>query len=196
MSGEVLAVIRNLAREGLTMLIVIHDMKFAREVSDRVFYMDGHGICETGTPEEIFERPQKEQTKVFISRLKTLSLRVESLAFDLLEQMSRIEQFFIKYNVEHRMINKAQMVFEEMSMYLLKSHFSAAEKPDILVNIDYAEREKNIVITVCYGGSQKDPFAGLEAGEDEDLGLLMVRRISKSTLYSASDDTNTLTITL
>jgi polar amino acid transport system ATP-binding protein len=171
-------------------------MEFAREVSDRVFFMDCHDIYETGTPEEIFERPQKERTRAFISRLKTLVLKVESVTFDLLEQMSRIEQFCLKYNIERRIINKVQIIFEEMSMYVLKKHFSAAEKPDILVNVDYAEREKNIVITVSYGGRQKDPFAEAEIDEDEELGLLMVQRISKSALYCSAGNKNTLTITL
>jgi hypothetical protein len=86
------------------------------------------------------------------------------------------------------------MVFEEVSTYLLKNHFGEKEKPDILVNIDYTEKEKNIVITISYGGRQEDLFAGMD--EDEDLGLLMVQRISKSALYSAVDAKNSLTITL
>jgi polar amino acid transport system ATP-binding protein len=193
MTGEVLAVIRALAKKGLTMLIVTHEMGFAREVSDRVFYMDCQGIYESGTPEEIFERPQKEHTKAFISRLKTLDLQVESMDFDLLGLMSRIEQFCVKYNIEHRMINRVQMVFEEMSMYLLKNHFRETEKPDILINISYAEKEKHLVIHVTYSGRQVDPF---EAGMDDDLGLLMVQRMSKSALYSVVDNKNILTVTL
>jgi polar amino acid transport system ATP-binding protein len=194
MTGEVLAVIRALAKEGMTMVIVTHEMEFAKEVSDRVFYLDGHGIYETGAPEEIFERPRGERTKAFISRLKTLELRVESPEFDLLGQISLIEQFCIKYDIDRRVVNKVQMVFEEISMYLLKNHFGEKEKPDILMNIDYTEKEKNIVITISYGGGLKDPFT--DRGEEEDLGLLMVRRISKSALYSAVDSRNILTITL
>ena len=196
MTGEVLAVIRGLAKKGLTMLIVSHEMEFVKEVSDRVFYMDCKNIYETGTPKEIFEMPKKERTRTFISRLKTLVLRVESQTFDLLEQVSLIEQFCIKYSIERRIINKVQMTFEEISMYLLKKHFSAAEKPDILVNVDYAEREKNIGITVSYGGSQKDPFAEVEDDQDEGLGLFMVRQMSKSALYSTEENKNILTITL
>jgi polar amino acid transport system ATP-binding protein len=194
MTGEVLAVIRGLAKKGLTMAIVTHEMEFAKEVSDRVFYMDSHTIYETGAPQDIFEHPQRERTKAFISRLKTLELRVESPEFDLLGQMSLIEQFCIKYDIGRRMINKAQMVFEEVSMYLLKNHFGEKEKPDILVNVDYAEKDKNIVIAISYGGKRRDPFADM--GEDEGLGLLMVRRLSKSALYSAGDDRNSLTVTL
>ena len=61
--AEVLTVIRSLARSGMTMLIVTHEMRFARNVSNRVFYMDEGGIYEEGTPEEVFENPQREKTR-------------------------------------------------------------------------------------------------------------------------------------
>jgi polar amino acid transport system ATP-binding protein len=194
MTGEVLAVIRGLAKKGLTMVIVTHEMEFAKEVSDRVFYMDSHTIYEAGAPQEIFEHPQRERTKAFMSRLKTLELRVESQEFDLLGQMSLIEQFCIQYDIDRRMINKVQMVFEELSMYLLKNHFGDKKKPDILANVGYTEKEKNIVITISYGGGLNDPFA--DTDEDEDLGLLMARRVSASALYSAAEGRNILTFTL
>ena len=74
MVGEVLAVIRALAGEGMTMLIVTHEMKFAREISSRVFYMDEGGIYEEGAPEQIFDHPRGDRTRQFIRRLKTLDM--------------------------------------------------------------------------------------------------------------------------
>ncbi|MEG0897866.1 MAG: amino acid ABC transporter ATP-binding protein [Ruthenibacterium sp.] len=68
MVGEVLGVMRTLAQEGLTMLVVTHEMAFARDVSSRVVYMSDGVICEEGTPAEIFEHPQKQQTKDFLAR--------------------------------------------------------------------------------------------------------------------------------
>ncbi|MBO5049301.1 MAG: amino acid ABC transporter ATP-binding protein [Oscillospiraceae bacterium] len=68
MVGEVLAVMKQLATEGMTMLVVTHEMSFAREVSNRVVYMNEGVICEQGTPEEIFGNPQKQETKDFLSR--------------------------------------------------------------------------------------------------------------------------------
>ena len=70
MVGEVLAVIRMLAKQGMTMLIVTHEMAFAREVADRVLYFADGGIYEQGTPEEIFDRPQREKTIAFIRKIK------------------------------------------------------------------------------------------------------------------------------
>ena len=68
MVGEVLAVMRQLAAEGLTMIVVTHEMAFARDVSSRVVFMKDGVIWEEGTPEDIFANPQKEETKEFLSR--------------------------------------------------------------------------------------------------------------------------------
>ena len=69
MVGEVLEVMKQLAQEGMTMVVVTHEMGFAREVANRVFFMDGGGILEEGTPEQIFDHPQKERTKAFLSKV-------------------------------------------------------------------------------------------------------------------------------
>ena len=68
MAGEVLAVMRQLADEGLTMIVVTHEMAFARDVSNRVVFMKDGVICEEGTPQEIFKNPQKEETREFLAR--------------------------------------------------------------------------------------------------------------------------------
>ena len=68
MVGEVLAVMRDLAQEGVTMLVVTHEMAFARDVSSRVVFMDKGVICEEGTPEQVFGDPQKQQTRDFLAR--------------------------------------------------------------------------------------------------------------------------------
>ena len=69
MVGEVLEVMKQLAEEGMTMVVVTHEMGFAREVANRVFFMDGGGILEEGTPEQIFDHPQEERTKAFLSKV-------------------------------------------------------------------------------------------------------------------------------
>jgi len=68
MVGEVLTVIKNLANEGMTMVIVTHEMEFAKEVSDRVVFMDQGVIAEIGTPEQILVNPKEERTRTFLRR--------------------------------------------------------------------------------------------------------------------------------
>lgn len=67
--GEVLRVMRELAAEGMTMLVVTHEMGFAREVADQIVFMDGGVVVETGTPEEVLDNPKHERTKAFLSSL-------------------------------------------------------------------------------------------------------------------------------
>lgn len=69
MVGEVLEVMKQLAKEGMTMVVVTHEMGFAREVGDRVIFMDGGFVVEEGVPKDIFENPQEERTKAFLSKV-------------------------------------------------------------------------------------------------------------------------------
>ena len=68
LTGEILKVIRGLADEDMTMVIVTHEMAFAKQVSDRVIFMDGGVIIENGTPEEVFEQSDNERTRQFLQR--------------------------------------------------------------------------------------------------------------------------------
>ena len=70
MVGEVLSVMQDLATGGMTMLVVTHEMAFARDVSSRVVYMNSGVICEAGTPAEVFGNPQRQETRDFLSRFR------------------------------------------------------------------------------------------------------------------------------
>ena len=81
--GEVLVVMRDLARAGMTMLVVTHEMQFAREVGDRLVFMDGGRIVEQGQPVEVLDRPKEERTKRFLWRtLRQLEHSLEEVAVD------------------------------------------------------------------------------------------------------------------
>jgi polar amino acid transport system ATP-binding protein len=69
MVGEVLSVMKDLAKEGMTMVVVTHEMGFAREVGDRILFMDGGKIIESGTPEEVFKNPKNPRTIDFLSKV-------------------------------------------------------------------------------------------------------------------------------
>jgi polar amino acid transport system ATP-binding protein len=69
MVGEVLKVMKDLAKEGMTMVVVTHEMGFAKEVGDRVLFMDGGTIIEEGKPDELFTAPKHERTKSFLGKI-------------------------------------------------------------------------------------------------------------------------------
>jgi ABC-type polar amino acid transport system ATPase subunit len=80
--GEVLVVMRDLARTGMTMLVVTHEMQFAREVGDRVVFMDGAKIVEEGVPADVLDRPQKERTRRFLRRSLQLAHSLDDLTVE------------------------------------------------------------------------------------------------------------------
>ncbi len=102
MVGEVLSVIRQLAKSGLTMLIVTHEMRFARDVSTRIFFMNEGVIYEDGTPEQIFEHPIHSATKTFINRIQKLVYEIDSDDFDFLQIHTGINQFCLKFNISEK----------------------------------------------------------------------------------------------
>ena len=99
MVGEVLSVIRQLADEGMTMLIVTHEMKFANDVSTRIFFMYDGFIHEDGTPQQIFEAPVHSATKAFIQRIRKEVFEIDGPDFDFPGMQSAIGAFCYKYGI-------------------------------------------------------------------------------------------------
>ena len=103
MVGEVLSVIRQLAKEGMTMLIVTHEMKFAHDVSNRIFFMYDGYIHEDGSPEQIFEQPVHSATKAFIQRIRKEVFEIGGPDFDFLGMHSAIAAFCHKYGITEKL---------------------------------------------------------------------------------------------
>jgi polar amino acid transport system ATP-binding protein len=78
--GEVLVVMRDLARDGMTMLVVTHEMQFAREVGDRLVFMDEGRIVEQGVPTDVLDQPQEERTRQFLRRSLQLAHSLDDLS--------------------------------------------------------------------------------------------------------------------
>lgn len=112
MVGEVLSVIRQLAKSGLTMLIVTHEMRFAQDVSSRIFFMNEGLIYEDGTPDQIFCHPVHSATKAFVQRIQKLVFEIDSDDFDYLQIHTGINRFCIKYNLH--MGEQAYALVKEM----------------------------------------------------------------------------------
>ncbi len=180
MVGEVLAVIRNLAKEGMTMMIVTHEMKFARDVSNRVFYMDEGGIYEDGTPEQIFEHPKREKTRVFIKRLKQLSITIETLNFDYIGFISKIEQFGTDNMIDRNIVRNLELTFEELVIQNIARfvEFSDEGLPIEMV-IEHSEADGSAGMTISYPGKRYDPFS-----DGDELSAKLISRLASSVDYS------------
>lgn len=157
MVGEVLAVIRMLAQKGMTMMIVTHEMKFARDVSTRVFYMDQGVIYEEGTPEQIFDHPQKERTRRFIRHLKVLEKEIDSSSFDFFGFNSEIEAFGNKNFLSRKTVYAIESVFEELCVDTMLPKI-----PKFLFALEYSEQEDSTEICLSYSGDALNPLDGMD----------------------------------
>ena len=177
MIGEVQAVIRDLAKQGTTMIIVTHEMKFAREICNRVFYMDQGGVYEDGPPEQIFDNPQKERTRQFIRHLKVLEYSITSKDFDFIGFNTQIEEFGRKHRVSQRTIYNIQSYIEEMCVQIILPQMK--DLFELLVTIEYSEDKDDADVVIRYGGAAFDPTQ-----TDNDLSLLLAKKSTESITYS------------
>lgn len=152
MVSEVQSVIRELSRSGKTMMIVTHEMNFARAISNRIFYMDEGGIYEEGTPDEIFLSPKKELTRRFIKRLKVIEFSINSRGFDFIGAAGQLDSYCIRSDVSPRQKNHVLLVFEELVQQIL---FSRTQSIDVVTEHDPQLDETTV--TVSYAGEPFDP---------------------------------------
>ncbi len=177
MIGEAQAVIRDLAKQGTTMIIVTHEMKFSREICNRVFYMDQGGIYEDGTPDQIFDHPQKGHTRHFIRRLKVLEYSITSQDFDFIGFNTQIKEFGRKNRISQRKIYSIQAYIEEMCVQVVLPQMISPF--EMLVTIEYSEEQDDADVVLRYGGAAFDPMK-----TDNELSLLLAKKATENIVYS------------
>lgn len=192
MISEVLAVIRKLALDGMTMMIVTHEMKFARDVSTHVLYMDEGIIFEEGTPRQIFEEPQKDKTRAFIHHIKTFAFAIRSRSFDLYSLNAGIEVFGRKQFLPEKQILNMQLVLEELILNELLP--KQGEPVDITVMVGHSETSGAIDLTLSYAGDPFNPFG--DADGVNALSMTIVRELVTGSDYAREEGKNLLRLTM
>lgn len=193
MVGEVLAVIRMLAKRDMSMLIVTHEMNFAREVANRVLFFADGGIYEQGTPEEIFDAPKREKTISFINKIKYFSFEIKTRDFDLMQLQGGIQTFGEKYGLDNRKINRLQICSEELIMELLEHAYSPETAMVYLrLDVSYAEAEKRTRILLNCGGEAYNPFDQ----PDEGLGVTILKKMAGQIDYVREYGMNRIAISM
>ena len=182
MVGEVQAVIRDLARQGLTMMIVTHEMRFAREVANRVFYMDDGGIYEDGPPSQVFDNPQKERTIRFIKHIKVFEELITSRDFDFIGFNTSLEEFGRKNQISQKTIYRAQSVFEELCVQIILPML--ADTFDLNIALEYSQDEDAMTMQIKYSGDSFDP-----RDTDNVLSLKLAENATDGIVYkTVSED--------
>lgn len=190
MIGEVLATMRMLTKRGMTMVIVTHEMKFAKEIASRVLFMADGGIYEEGTAKQIFENPQKEKTSAFIRKLKHFNYHIQNRQFDYMELQGGIQRFAERYGIDKKLSYRLQLCTEELVHDLLAIQADNAAEIDITV--EYSEEEKSVVLLCGAVGDNYNLFD--KPAIEDNLGVTIIKHTARSYRHSYENGRNIFTI--
>ena len=173
MVKEVQDIIISLVKEKRTMLIVTHDMKFAEQISNRVFYIDQGEIYEDNTPDVIFHNPTRTRTRAFIESLNVLKLSVHE-EFDYGTYSEKLEKFIFDTKIDVRLANKIRVVFDELFYELIIKNI---ENPRIRMLISYNANKQNVAFDVKYNGNIQNYF------EENSISKVLLENIVENVKY-------------
>lgn len=177
MVDEVLAFIRALAtKENYAMLIVTHEMRFAENVSNRIFFMNEGLIYEEGTPQEIFHAPRRDATKIFVNRLKTYEKTLDDAEINLSMIQAGIERFARDQFMSRRKSMILQLIFEEMVYGQL---INCYKKIPVTMKIMYDDVHDECDVKISYGGEKFNPLE-----ETVSVSLIFLEGIVQKSEYN------------
>ena len=174
MVGEVLSVLRQLASEGMTMLIVTHEMKFARDVSTRIFFMNEGIIYEDGTPQQIFENPVHSATKAFVQRIRKVLFEVDGPDYDMLGVRTQMDAFCNKYHIGAKSETAARIAD------LMTTRVAPGVYPYTL-RLTYSELTDVAALDYMKEHMETSPLAGADAQTVEALRSLCKEIVEEPT---------------
>ena len=153
MRGEVESVIRMIADSGKTMVIVSHEMELIRQLCNKVVFLNDGTICEIGSPEKIFENPDKDETRRFVRALRVIEFNIESKTFDFLGMQTTITEFAYRNTISKEIIDRLYAIMEELSqMVIIQSH----TENKMNVTFEYNKKENSLDGIVLFSGSEFD----------------------------------------
>ncbi len=173
MVDEVENVISMLAKTGITMMIVTHDMRFAKNVSNRVFYLDEGGIYEDGTPKQIFESPKREKTREFILRGKILEYEVHGKDFSHDSFYDSLTKFASVLDVSPESKFRMNLLFEELFLIQMYPLFTDEDSAKIMILLNSGE----IVLKVSVN---LEVAARMKKKDDKEISISILKGMSKS----------------
>jgi polar amino acid transport system ATP-binding protein len=183
MVSEVMAVMRSLAKSGITMLVVTHEMDFAREVSNRVLYMDEGGVYEEGGPEEIFTKPHKPKTKAFIYNIRSFRFEIASRDFDCMEMFAGVENFCFRHAIDKKIAEQLRLLTEEAVINIVLPQYGACS-----LCVSLSEKLGAYEVAVSYRGEAKN---ALKSAEDA-LSVMLVTNSAGEIHHEYAEGANTL----
>ncbi len=188
MVSEVLSVITRLAERGLTMLVVTHEMRFARDASTRVFYMDRGELWESGTPKQIFENPQRQETRDFIFRVRNWNWEINSVDYDYAAMMSSLQEFCARQFLGRHITLACELVLEELTSSILvplvEKHGIANPHITYELSVGEGSEEADLLINLselaASGISVDEIVASIDDVSKQILGNVILREYMDS----------------
>lgn len=190
MVSDVEAVIKKLTSLGKTIMIVTHEMRFAREISNRVFFMDQGGIYMDGTPEEVFDHPEDERIRKFLRLNNKLQILIDNEHMDFVGNINDIMQYGIKEQIPSKVITRMQSAFEELCHQII---LPALDKPKLLFTAEYRQHEAKAYVKVLFNGKSFDPRT-----TDNEISLKLLENVADIINYTSvqeDDYSNLVTLT-
>ena len=184
MIQEVQSVIRDLSKLKKTMIIVTHEMRFAREICNRVFYLDQGIIYEEGSPDEIFDNPKKERTRRFIKRTKAFEIVIDNKNYNYSDFINKVTEYGYKNQINYKLIHKLESCFEELCLEIL---LPTLDNPSILFSCEYSDDNKTMSVFVSYNGKRFNP---LDSDNTISLSILRNYILNENYTYGLDGDNN------
>ncbi len=162
-------------------MIVTHEMKFARDVSNRVFFVNEGVIYEDGSPDEIFDNPQKDKTRQFINSVNVLDLTMSSIAPELIENTNRISRFCVKCMISRKKMLGMDTLLEELCHNTILPLIDREQ--EIAIHIEYDEQDDDrINMLIEYSGMDVNPL-----DRAEKLSDALIRNACSEIVYNHAD---------
>ena len=180
MIGEVLLVINNLKKQGMTMLIVTHEMNFAKEISDRVFFMSDGIIYEEGTPDQIFNNPKKDKTRQFINRLKVFTWNFDKNSFDFYAMNNEISNYCQNHLIPTDLTKKILAASEELGVQTILPILSSESKATL--NLEFNNEASKADLSIKYSGDAVNPIGS------NDLAHAILEHIADPIEYEYDEE--------
>lgn len=177
MIGEVLMVIKNLRKTGITMIIVTHEMNFAKEISDRIFFMCDGVLYEEGTPDQIFNHPKKEKTRLFINKLKVFSWEFDKKRFDFYAMNNEIKNYCLNHMINPETTEKIMAVSEELAAQIIVPLLPETSKA--VLAFEYSQNGgDDIKLSIKYSGKRVEPSL-----KDNEIAYAIAKKYSAGIEY-------------
>ena len=184
MVQEVLFLIERLARTGITMLIVTHEINFARMISSRILFLNEGVIYEEGTPEEIFLHPKQEKTRLFVERFRQFEILLSPDNVDIDDLLIRLEYFIRNNSLPASMITRLHCFLEEAVVAGLLE--KRPETGEVQILLQTEKENGDVAASISYGGESFDPLSELD-----EIALKLVQHAAECG-YSFTDGKNQL----